>query len=355
MESIRSVRKSDLDSLVALAQHVSFGLTTLSPQADRLAKRIEESLAGDAPLLVMVDRTDARVMGTAGLFTRVGDAQRAEPFYAYRVERSVHQSLSLNVHLEVDALHLLKMFNGPTELGTLFLHPDHRGGGVGRILSLSRFLFMALRPTQFDRQVIAELRGVIDDQGRSPFWDAIGRHFFQVDFPIADALSAGDKKFIAELMPSHPIYVPLLPLEAQSVIGEVHPQTAPARRLLESEGFYFSNMVDIFDAGPCLRCDAAAIRTIRDAKTCFIAGIGDAPFTEAGEPMLIAHDGDEFRLIGGKGLMQNGAVGEQGVTLTRTAATTLEVEVGDSICVSPLRGRSIPFGAQWPVLATRPF
>lgn len=207
MPFIRLVKPADLDSLVELAGETTFGLTTLTPDPKRLKIRIGESDSGEAPLLVMVDDSDEQVMGTAGLFTHVGDSERAEPFYTYRLERSIHRSETLNVRNEVDALHLTKLFDGPTELGTLFLHPDFRGGGTGRVLSLSRFMLVARDPEKFDRQVIAELRGVIDAEGHSPFWDAVGRHFFQVDFPIADILSSEDKQFIAELMPAHPIYV----------------------------------------------------------------------------------------------------------------------------------------------------
>ena len=237
MNSIRLVRSNDLDSLLALSKHASVGLTTLIPDRDRLSERIVASIAGEAPLLVMTDRTDKNIIGTAGLFTRVGDASRAEPFYAYRIERSVHNCESLNVHHELDALHLLKMFNGPTELGTLFLHPDHRGSGNGRVLSLSRFLLMVLNPDQFDRQVIAEMRGVVDEAGFSPFWDAIGRHFFQVDFSVADVLSSGDRRFIAELMPTHPIYVPLLPLDAQAVIATGASQNSTCKTFVRKRRF----------------------------------------------------------------------------------------------------------------------
>jgi len=356
-ESIRQVRSSDLPSLLELAKHVSFGLTTLSPDPERLAQRIEASHAGEAPLLVMVDQGDENVIGTAGLFTRVGDARRAEPFYAFRLERSVHRSESMGVHHELDTLHLVKMFNGPTELGTLFLHPHVRGGGKGRVLSLSRFLFMLQNPAHFDRQVITELRGVVDEQGHSPFWDALGRHFFRVEFPVADAMSAKDKRFIAELMPSHPVYISLLSAEAQQVIGEVHTNTRPARRLLESEGFYFSKMVDLFDGGPCLRCDSMAIRTIRQAETRPVAAIRSQPIQpdsdDQGSPQealrvrcLVCTTQSEFRLIGS-------VVGYRGdgVVIDRQAAERLRVDVGTPVCVSPIKGPESPFGQDSPILS----
>lgn len=337
MPFIRLVRPADLDSLVELAKEATFGLTTLTPDRDRLLKRIESSDSGEAPLLVMVEGPSERVIGTAGLFTHVGDAKRAEPFYAYRLERTIHRSETLNVHNEVDALHLVKLFDGPSELGTLFLHPDFRGGGKGRILSLSRFMLIARNPEPFDRELIAELRGVIDENGRSPFWDGLGKYFFQVDFPIADILSSSDKKFIAELMPTHPIYVPLLPQAAQDVIGKVHPKTEPAQKLLESEGFSFSKMVDIFDGGPCVRCDRKAVRTIVESTDCELVGIIDQPNESKIDSLVATAEGD-FRCVGCVTRRADGSV-----SLHRDDADDLRVQVGDRLIISPLKGPAKAF------------
>ena len=61
---------------------------------------------------------------------------------------------------------------------------------------------------RFADRVIAEMRGVSDEKGNSPFWQWLEEHFFSVDFPTADYLTGiGQKVFIAELMPKYPIYV----------------------------------------------------------------------------------------------------------------------------------------------------
>ena len=87
-----------------------------------------------------------------------------------------------------------------------------------------------------------------------------------MDFPLADRLSGSrSKSFIAELMPRHPIYVPLMPAEAQAVIGQVHSNTQPALELLEREGFRHKGYVDIFDAGPTLEANLQEIRAVRDS------------------------------------------------------------------------------------------
>lgn len=125
-------------------------------------------------------------------------------------------------------------------------------------------MFMAAFRDKFNDKVVAEMRGVIDEHGYSPFWQSLGKRFFSMDFSRADFLcGTGQKAFIAELMPKHPIYTHFLSQEAQDVIGQVHPQTAPARAVLEKEGFRYRNYIDIFDGGPTLECDIDRVRAIR--------------------------------------------------------------------------------------------
>ncbi|MEM1444802.1 MAG: arginine N-succinyltransferase [Planctomycetota bacterium] len=333
MWKLRAAEERDLPALVELARQAGPGLTTFPPDADRLAKRLSASEARDEPLLVLCDPT-GKAHGVSGLVRRVGDAANDDPFYAYRRQRTIHHSEGLGVRKEVEALHLVAEYDGPSEVGTLFLHPDARGGGFGRLLSLARFLLMANDPEHFQPSVIAELRGVVNPDGRSPFWDALGSHFFGVSYADADARSSRDKRFIAELMPTHPIYVPLLPESARAVIGQVHPNTAPAKRLLESEGFYVTNLVDIFDAGPALRCDVAAVRTVRASRVgpCVI---GDGLVDDADGDAMACTTSDPFIAVRCAAVVP--AADSQEIRLSREAAETLGVETEQTIRVSPWR------------------
>lgn len=334
---IRPVQLPDLDALVSLASTAGFGLTTLPHDPDLLRKRILKSQrsfrdmgdcpAGEAYLFVAEDLDAHKVIGTSGIVSKVGGFQ---PFYAYRLESSLHESKILGVHKQIPILHLVAEHNGPSEIGSLFLAPELRRSGAGRLLSLARFLFMANRPECFDPTVVAELRGVIDDAGRSPFWDALGHHFFEVELPRADYLSMVDKRFIADLMPRHPIYVPLLPESAQRVIGEVHEQTRPARKLLESEGFRFANMVDIFDAGPVLTAQLQDIRTVRESRIAPVESIVPRPTTAP--PMLLSTPSPEFRACLGAAVI--GDIGA--VALDAFSADALQVKQGDRIRFAPL-------------------
>lgn len=55
----------------------------------------------------------------------------------------------------------------------------------------------------------------------------------------------GQKAFIAELMPRHPLYVDMLPDDAKAAIGIVHPNTRPAYNLLLEEGLRYKGYIDI--------------------------------------------------------------------------------------------------------------
>ncbi|HEX4125721.1 MAG TPA: arginine N-succinyltransferase [Tepidisphaeraceae bacterium] len=272
---VRPAMLDDLDQVVALAARTGHGLTTLPRDPQILRRRIVEStrafdkLADEHPhgetyLFVLEDLKNRKIVGTSGILSKVGGF---EPFYAYRIEIAHHESKALGVKKDIPVLKLVADHNGPSEICSLFLLPELRHGGNGRLLSLMRFLFMAEFPTMFDQTVLAELRGVIDETGGAPFWESVGRHFFDVDFDKADYQSMVDKRFIADLMPVHPIYIPLLPRSAQEVIGQVHPHSRPALAILETEGFTFANMIDIFDGGPIVTCPLKNIRTVRESKS----------------------------------------------------------------------------------------
>lgn len=338
MMVVRPISYDDLDQLVQLVEQVGFGLTTLPKDRDLLGRRIQQSVAafqqaatkptGETYLFVMEDLTRGRVVGISGITSKVGGF---EPFYAYKIESALHVSKELNVRKTIQTLHLVQEHNGPCEIGSLFLSPADRREGGGRLLSLSRFLFMAEHWRLFDPVVIAELRGVLDEQGGSPFWEAVGRHFFDVAYPTADYQCMVDKKFIADLMPTHPIYVPLLPQAAQDVIGRVHPNTQPARKILEAEGFTFSGMVDIFETGPILTCALADIGVCQRSRRVTVTDITNDWIGSTAH--LIGTTHRDFRAC-------RGAVApleEDGARIDRVTALALNVKLGDTIRYATIR------------------
>jgi len=179
--------------------------------------------------------------------------------------------------------------------------------------------------------VIAEMRGVLDDSGRSEFWDAIGRHFFEIDYPKADYLSLLNKRFIADLMPTHPIYVPLLPPAAQAVVGRVHPETEPALSILRREGFTETGMVDIFEGGPIVGCPRDELRLVRESIAAPVTAVGDEPGGPAND--LVGTCGAGFRCCLAAVIRRP----DGGVGLGHDAAAALGVAAGDTVRLGPLR------------------
>ncbi len=278
MMVIRPVERSDVSALMQLASKTGGGLTSLPANEATLSARIERAIKtwqGELPkseqgyVFVLEDSETGTVAGICAIEVAVG---LNDPWYNYRVGTLVHASKELNVYNALPTLFLSNDHTGSSELCTLFLDPDWRKEGNGYLLSKSRFMFMAAFRDKFNDKVVAEMRGVIDEHGYSPFWQSLGKRFFSMDFSRADFLcGTGQKAFIAELMPKHPIYTHFLSQEAQDVIGQVHPQTAPARAVLEKEGFRYRNYIDIFDGGPTLECDIDRVRAIRKSRLVEVA------------------------------------------------------------------------------------
>lgn len=334
---LRPIREADIDDLLELAQAASFGLTTLPRDRELLARRVARSVrhfaapperpGGQDYLFALEDSDSGRVLGTSAAIAKVGGYQ---PFYAYRIRGRVHHSDQLGVRHRMRVLHLLAEHDGPSEIGSLFLHPQARARGVGRLLSRGRFLYMAAFPDCFEAEVLAELRGRVDAAGVSPFWEAVGRRFFRVDFPTADYLSTVDKAFIADLMPTVPLYIDLLPPAARRVIGRVHPDTAPALHLLQAEGFHPTRLVDIFDAGPIVRARVAELRAVRDSRLAPIRAIVDGE--PDAEPALIATDRRLMRCVAAPVQRYR-----DGWRIGRQTAAALELAKGESARVVGLR------------------
>ena len=288
---IRPIQNSDYESLHRMAVESGYGFTSLPVNEELLKKRINQAdlsfnktvttPGNEGYLFVMEDTTTGEVVGTTGIEAAVG---LEDAFYHYHLGKVVHNSRELNVYNTVETLSLCNDYTGATEICTLFLSESHRKNNNGRFLSRCRFLFIAEHTQRFADTIIAEMRGISDENGNSPFWQWLEEHFFSMDFPTADYLTGiGKKMFIAELMPKYPIYVSLLSKDAQHVINKVHEKTVPALRLLEAEGFARRGYVDIFDAGPTLEVERSSIKTVRESSKYQVI-IGDVDSANSSSP-----------------------------------------------------------------------
>ncbi|PWV61042.1 arginine N-succinyltransferase [Plasticicumulans acidivorans] len=331
---IRPIRMEDAPAFLALCEAAGPGMTSLPTDTARVEQKIATSLESFAKhvsepgeeyyLFVLEDTDSGRIAGTCALLAAVG---LSRPFYSYKIVQFAHTSLELGHFEEVDALMMVNEYRGAAEVASLFLLPEFRRDHAGKFLSRSRFLFLAQFGERFADLVMAEMRGVHDEQGRSPFWEGLGRHFFDMEFINADRLSSlGKYQFIADLMPKFPVYIRLLPQDAQAVVGEPHPHTRPAYELLLREGFRFEGCVDVFDAGPTLHCPRADIRGVRKSRVAELAWVVDR--VPPGPRQMVANTWlDRYRALAAP-LMQTD---DGRIIIGAEAAEALGVEPGDSV------------------------
>lgn len=328
---IRPIQESDLDALMEMLKHAGHGLTSLPKDPEVLLRRIKTSIrsfseekitkpAGEDYLFMMENLFTGELVGVSSIVSKIGGF---EPFYFYRHEETEYHSDSLNRTKKFTTLHCEKIHAGPSEICSLFLTPEFRNSKNGRLLSLSRFLYAANDLTRFEKQVIAEMRGRVDESGYSPFYEAVGKKFFDIEFTDADYLSMKSKSFIEEMLPDFPIIVDLLPKEAREVVGQVHPNTVPAKKILEKEGFVSSGLVGIFEPGPVLKAELAEVRAVKESQTAMITEIVEKV---EGNISIISttHTGQDF-----KACMGPIEVIENKIKINQVTATALKVRIGD--------------------------
>ncbi|NNL87772.1 MAG: arginine N-succinyltransferase [Marinicaulis sp.] len=297
---MRPVRREDFDDILALAKQSGGGMTNLPPEPDALRPRIDFAAASfegnptepGGEVYMMVLEQDGKVIGTSAVFSAVG---LEHGFVNYRINKTVHASKQLKKRIERRLLVPTHDFTGCGEVGSLFLSPDARGGGFGKFLGKARYLFIAEHRDLVASPICAELRGWRGPNGEQPFWDAIGKPFFDMEFEAADvANSAMGNQFISDLMPRHPIYVALLPQEARDILGKPHDNAAPAFNMLLREGFAYRGYIDVFDGGPLVDAAIDDIDSIKKSKRL------KAKTTEVGEaPLMLVSAGrlSSYRVV----------------------------------------------------------
>jgi arginine N-succinyltransferase len=328
---VRPATEDDFAAIYKMAKLTGGGFTNLPPDRKTLLGKLAKSeksfsrksdeQGGDLYVFVLEDPKEGLIRGTCQIFGQVGVDQ---PFYSYHLSTLTQTSPELGKTFRNQRLSLTTDLEGSSEVGGLFLHPDQRAGGWGALLARSRYLFMKMHRGRFGDRTLAELRGVMDEAGNAPFWDALAGKFFGMSFPEADEFNAvHGTKFIADLMPRSPVYVALLTDAARSVIGQPHPTGRAALRMLEDEGFSFDRYIDIFDGGPTVTVQTDKIRTIRESDHETVAEIG-----EGGRNKMLLATG---RLKDFRACMAAVKRTRKGICIDKDAARLLGVKVGDQV------------------------
>lgn len=335
---LRPARLGDLPEVQRLAADSPIGVASLPDDRERLAERLRASAASFAAevsfngeeryFFVLEDTASGRLAGCSGI---VATAGFSEPFYSFRNETFVHASRELKIHNKIHVLSLCHDLTGHSLLSDFCLPAELAGTPAGELNSRGRLLFAASHPERFAETMLVEVPGYSDEAGHAPFWDAIGRNFLAIDYAEAERLCGlKSRSMLAELMPSYPIYVPLLADDAQEAMGQVHPRAEAAFDILMREGFESEHYVDIFDGGPTVHARTAGLRSVAQSR---LAPVRLGAPAAAGRAWLLANTQlQDFRALVAELDWEPG----QPLTLTPALAEALGVGEGASVRVVAL-------------------
>lgn len=327
---MRPVTMADLPAVHALAAQAGGGMTNLPANEKTLKEKIARSVSSFAKnatkpggeFYMLVLDMGGKAMGTAAVFASIGETYG---FVNYKIHREFYYSESTKRRVERDVLVPTHDFTDCAEVGSLFISPEARGAGLGRLLARSRYMFIAQRPEIIADPVCAELRGWRAPDGAQPFWNAVGGRFFDMGFEEADAYNAAyGNQFIEDLMPRYPIYVDMLPEDARQCLGRPHDSAVAALKMLKEEGFAFNNYVDVFDGGPLVDARQSQIRTIRTSRVGNLAVLAENV------------DGDDFLLATGavatfRATKAKASIAGDDITISSEVAAALDAGAGSEI------------------------
>ncbi|GAB3390921.1 arginine N-succinyltransferase [Massilia agri] len=340
MYVVRPVDRADIGALEAMAAVSIPGLHTLPRTREAIVAAVERSIASfaahvDIPSeesyqFVLEDLRSREVVGTAAIHASAGSNGT---YFAFRNDVIQQVSRDLNISHSVHALTLCSELTACSHLSGFYIRHRETAGQEAALLSRARLLYAMLAPHRFGDRFFVPLAGVTDANGQSAFWNALGRKFFKMDFLDAERVIDGarNRTLIVELMPHYPVYVPLLPEDAQAVLGQIHPSGQLAFKLLTQEGFEADEYIDIFDGGPILQAHKNSLRSFCGSQLRQVENAGRAAGTEELVTYAVASTEQNFRAVIAACPPVETA---QAICLPRDAQQALGVSAGDTVtCV----------------------
>ncbi len=333
---VRAVSREDLQQLYDLARQ--FTLLNLPAEKRTIENKIERSVASFAGELgrsdaeyvfVAIDTESEEIAGSSTIVAKNGTP--TSPNFSFKVLKKERFSRDLGVGFIHQILRLRANTDGPTEVGGLVVDKAYRRRPekVGRLISLTRFVYIGMHLDHFENELHAEMVPPLTEEGRSEFWEALGRRFTGMPYKEADQISSQNNGFIQSLFPEEDIYLCLLDSKARLVLGRVGEETQPALQLLNKIGFSYKEEVDPFDGGPHIGCPTKECTVVANLKKFSLKRSQTGPF-------------DKTAMIG---LMRDGAycgasslyhVAGNELTLPESTWIALNLSEGEEIHISPL-------------------
>ncbi|MCB0386777.1 MAG: arginine N-succinyltransferase, partial [Bdellovibrionales bacterium] len=218
----------DVQALYELARQ--FTLLNLPADKKALTRKVElsgESFRGkrekrDAEYIFVVEDVENGFIAASSQVLAKNGIPKS-PNYSFEVLKKERFSQELGIGFIHQILRLKVNEDGGTELGGLVVDRGYRRRPekVGKIASLTRFAFIALNRERFEDDLHSEMAPPLTDEGRSEFWESLGRRFTGMPYKEADLLSQQNNNFIRSLFPEEDIYLCLLDSKARLVLGRV--------------------------------------------------------------------------------------------------------------------------------------
>jgi arginine N-succinyltransferase len=333
---IRSIRTDDVDNVLSLARQ--FSLLNLPVDRRAIEDKIENSISSfkgeleraEATYLFVVEDTEnKRIAASSQILAKHGNP--GKPTYSFEVLKKERFSKDLGIGFIHQILRLKINEDGPTEVGGLVVDRNYRSRPerVGKAVSLGRFLYMGMCPERFENFVYAQMAPPLTEEGRSEFWESLGRRFTGMPYQEADLLSQQNQEFIRSLFPEEDIYLCLLDSKARLVLGRVGQETQPALHMLESIGFKYMQEVDPFDGGPHLGCKAKDIALIKNGKHFSVSAKSPGDFNQSGLVGVVRES--EFF-----GSITAYAIDGEELCLPDVTKQALELSSGETVYFTPM-------------------
>lgn len=219
--------------------------------------------AGDRERLYVAVRSDANAGDIVAGCVRVRPAIGLDrPRYWFHVGCAVHAAPELGLFHQQRTLVLGNDLTGAREIADLacdrsLLADAERESVLRQLLhaALAEIRRQGAEETPRGASevaaVICELPGVRDAAGQSPFWQSLGRHFYDGDPQLAaERHGPAWKTYVAALLPREPLLASFLGEHAQRALGTPDASVELQAQLLHAAGFRAGRHVTVDDAGP---------------------------------------------------------------------------------------------------------
>jgi arginine N-succinyltransferase len=334
---VRPVEMADVAGLVAIAPSLKAGVHSFPRGKAAIEAAAARSIAsfaanvtlpGEQSYMFVLENLDDGVLAGSAVLSALAGADGM--FFAFRNDTIQQVSRDLGIRHSIHALSLCSDLTGHSQLSSFYVRNWQQAGPEAALLSRARLMYAASEPQRFSDKFFTALSGVMDEHGDSPFWDALGRKFFQMNFQDAERAVEGarNRTLLVELMPHYPVFVPLLPEAARAALGQVHSEGALALQLLSHEGFEHDAFVDIFDGGPILQAHKMALRSFSASMPRWVAD-ADEMLAKGRYAYLVSTVGkDSFRAV----ITDSDGLGlSESVPLSAQARQALDVVAGDQV------------------------